>query len=209
MKYTLRPNTFEDLQQHLSHHAQPVMLLEGSRSVHPEDADKLKQLGRFLAREFPRAIFRSGNADGSDTLFARGVEAVDPARMQIVTPHAGHRKKNIHPENYIFPLSESSAINERDLEKYSNEASPKNRTLIENRHHIPRLKAKANYLLRDTLKVIGDQEKGLAPASAGLFYTQPDPMEGGTGHTIRVCLHQKVPVFLQAQWMGWLRDQHD
>jgi hypothetical protein len=204
MKYTIRQNNFEDLRQLLGKIEHPVVLLEGSRTVAQDDTDKLKQLGSFIAREFPNALFRSGNADGSDTLFARGVEDIDPTRMQVVTPHVGHRKKNIHSECYTFPLSESSSVHEAELAKYSNEATPKNQTLIEKRHLVPRLKAKANYLLRDTLKVIGDQEQGLAPATVGLFYTKPDPMEGGTGHTIRVCLNQKVPVFLQAQWFQWL-----
>jgi len=204
MNYTILPNNFDDLRKILEQNEQPVLLLEGSRQVADDDADRLKQLGSFLAREFPQAIFRSGNADGSDTLFARGVEDIDPTRMQVVTPHVGHRKKNIHPSSYTFPLSESSSVHEAELASYSNEATPKNRNLIEKRHQVPRLKAKANYLLRDTLKVIGDPEKGLAPATIGLFYTKPDPMAGGTGHTIRVCLNQNVPVFLQEQWFQWL-----
>ncbi len=74
----------------------PVILLEGTRIVPSSAEAALTALGRFLARQFPHARFRSGNAEGSDTLFARGVEAVDPARMELIIPTAGHRRKTGH-----------------------------------------------------------------------------------------------------------------
>lgn len=162
----------------------------------------LIDLGAMLAKELPDAIFRSGNAEGSDTLFTRGVESVDPARMQVITPVAGHRKKNIHPLSYVVPLSAITTVNEERLAYHTNAASPKNRRVIEKRNEVPRLKNTANYLLRDTLKVLGDPDEGLAPATAAVFYTKPDSMSGGTGHTIRVCQQHQVPVFLQKDWMG-------
>ena len=65
---------------------------------------------------------------------------------------------------------------------------------------------KTRYLLRDTLKVAGSPEQGLRPAAAGIFYVhEDDPMSGGTGHTIRVCLRLSVPVYVQSQWRAWLR----
>jgi hypothetical protein len=66
--------------------AQPVVLLAGSRKVPTNLQEKLVMLAAFLANEFPKATFRSGNADGSDALFARGVNAVAPSRLQLVTP---------------------------------------------------------------------------------------------------------------------------
>jgi hypothetical protein len=66
------------------------------------------------------------------------------------------------------------------------------------------LGAKGAYLVRDTLKVIGDPDSGLAPATAGLFFVkEADPLSGGTGHTIRVCLEHGVPVVTQAVWLKW------
>ena len=60
------------------------------------------------------------------------------------------------------------------------------------------------YLLRDTLKVIGSAEAGLSPATAGVFYVnEADPLTGGTGHTIRVCLECRIPVVFQAVWREW------
>ena len=182
----------------------PVILLEGSRKVSGELAPLLTELGSRLAEALPGAKFRSGNAEGSDTLFADGVQSVDPARMQVVTPYAGHRKKNRHPLYEVCALSEVSAVHECSLADASIEATPGNRGLMEKRDSHPRLGAKAKYLLRDTLKVVGDPEKGLAPATFALFYTNEDPMKGGTGHTIRVCQQEKVPFVLFSQWRAWV-----
>jgi hypothetical protein len=30
-----------------------------------------------------------------------------------------------------------------------------------------------------------------------------DPMEGGTGHTIRVCQQEGLPVIYQDEWSAW------
>jgi len=181
----------------------PVILLEGTRDVPEKDQSRLTELGALFAKELPQAIFRSGNADGSDTLFARGVESVDPTRMQLVIPTAGHRKKNRHPDSLVVSLSEVSAVHEEAVAYHTNEATPKNSRIIDKRNEVPQLKTKARYLMRDTLKVLGDPENSLAPASAAIFYTKPDPMSGGTGHTIRVCRQHNVPVFLQADWWLW------
>ena len=143
-------------------------------------------------------------AEGSDSLFVQGVESVDPSRLQLVTPDAGHRKNNRHPLSYVVPLSQISTVNEESLAYHTNAATPENRRVIEKRNEVPQLRAKARYLLRDTLKVLGDPENGLAPAAAAIFYTKPDSMSGGTSHTIRVCQQQGIPVILQNEWMKWL-----
>lgn len=196
--------SYQKLQSAVAQLTQPVILLEGTRKVPEKDQLKLFNLGRFLATEFPQAVFRSGNAEGSDTFFARGVESIDPARMQIVTPGKNHRKANLHPLNYVVPLSAISTVNEDELAYATNSATPANQRIIDKRHDVPQLKAKANYLLRDTLKVLGDPDHGLASATAALFFTASDPMSGGTGHTIRVCRLQNVPVFLQNDWWNWV-----
>jgi hypothetical protein len=59
-------------------------------------------------------------------------------------------------------------------------------------------------LLRDTLKVVGSVELGLAPATVGIFYVNPaNPLKGGTARTMRVCRLRGVPVNTQAEWMKW------
>ena len=48
------------------------------------------------------------------------------------------------------------------------------------------------------------------PATAALFYVDPaDPEAGGTGHTIRVCGRQAVPVAFQEKWAPWTAGRSD
>ena len=69
-----------------------------------------------------------------------------------------------------------------------------------------RASGSAELLMRDTMKVLGDPVRGLKAADAGVFWASPtEPLSGGTGHTIQVCLSQNVPVIVQATWQAWLR----
>ena len=43
--------------------------------------------------EFPSAIFRSGNAEGSDAVFADAVAEIDPSRLELVIPNAAMGRK--------------------------------------------------------------------------------------------------------------------
>ena len=53
------------------------------------------------------------------------------------------------------------------------------------------------------MKVIGYSEE-FGPPVCGLFYVDlSDPEAGGTGHTIRVCRQQGIPVAFQDSWMHW------
>ena len=195
---------YENFKSAVAGVAQPIILLAGSRKVPANLQNKLVALASFLANEFPQALFRSGNADGSDALFAQGVNAVAPDRMQLVTPTKGHRKAHRHPGNYAIPLDTVSAVHEEALAYHTNAATPENARIIDKRNEIPQLKSKARYLLRDTLMVHGDPENALAPATVGIFFVDGDPLTGGTGHTIRVCRQSQVPVFLPEDWWRWL-----
>ncbi len=195
---------YENFKQAVAALSQPVILLAGSRKVPVNQQEKLVRLSTFLANEFPKAIFRSGNADGSDALFAQGINAVAPERLQLVVPTPGHRKAHRNPDNMVFPLNNVSASSENVLANLTNAATPENQRIIDKRHEVPQLMSKARYLLRDTLMVHGDQGIGLAPAIAGIFFTSGDPMSGGTGHTIRVCRNHKVPDFLVQDWWRWV-----
>jgi len=63
---------------------------------------------------------------------------------------------------------------------------------------------KAQYLLRDALKVTGSEKLNFKPATFGLFYLNSTKKTGGgTGHTIRICELQNVSVFLQSEWLNW------
>lgn len=70
-----------------------VVLLEGKRNVLEVDQENLIALGKLLASKSERMTFRSGNADGSDLLFSKGVSSVNPKRLQVITPYSGHRQK--------------------------------------------------------------------------------------------------------------------
>ena len=64
-----------------------IVLLEGKRNVLENDKIKLTQLGNLLAAKTTRMFFRSGNAEGADHYFSLGVTAIDPTRLQVITPY--------------------------------------------------------------------------------------------------------------------------
>lgn len=64
---------FEQFQQLMLSHKNPVVLLEGTRDLPDSDRPKLVALAQFLATQFPHVVFRTGNASGSDEAFAAGV----------------------------------------------------------------------------------------------------------------------------------------
>ena len=66
-----------------------------------------------------------------------------------------------------------------------------------------RFAIKASYIIRDTIKAIGTKE--IKPATIGIFYDDLDhPKSGGTGHTMRVCEQNQIPVIDQRTWFNWL-----
>jgi len=197
-----------DLAAALANEARPVVLLEGIRALPEADRAAVVALGRLLAVELPGVVFRSGNAEGTDTAFAEGVTSVDPARMEYVMTHAGMGRKRRHPGARAVSLAEVQYVSVRAVGEFTLAASPDLKGLVDAyQTHGAKgpLGAKAAYLLRDTLKVIGAPELGLAPSTVGIFYANAaDSFTGGTGHTIRVCRDRGVPVLLQAVWRNWL-----
>jgi len=181
-----------------------IILLEGKRKVLSEDAPLLVALGELLCREMKHAVFRSGNAPGSDELFAQGVSKVDPKRMEVILPYSGHRKQS----NYGYDthsLDEISLVSEPEVTYHTKSTPGKSRLVDEfiagNSNSIT---IKAAYLLRDTIKVIGTRS-GIPKASFAIFYDDlQNPGQGGTGHTINVCRDNQVPFITQEIWMKWL-----
>lgn len=181
----------------------PVILLEGMRKLSDAERPYVVQCGRLLAETFPEAIFRSGNAPGTDAAFAEGVASVDAGRLQVIAPYEGHRKKHVPEGAHVFSVREASYIDSKRLDLVTRETSPQYGSLLDRRDLAPAVGARAEYILRDTFKVVGGD--GLAPANMGVFYVDADaPETGGTGHTARVCLDHDVPVVTQADWMQWL-----
>lgn len=185
----------------------PVLLLEGTRKITLTDFTRLVQFGEFIAHQFPNCLFRSGNASGSDDAFAQGVRKVAPDRIQILLPKMDAGKSRLDKRDYVLALEDVSLAEEKQIIYESKRATPKNKRLFEayELQHEGIMKQKSLYLLRDTLKVLGSPENNLAPITAGIFFVnQDDPESGGTGHTMRVCRQNNVPVFTQDDWMKWM-----
>ena len=63
---------------------------------------------------------------------------------------------------------------------------------------------KAAYILRDTIKVLGTNS-GIQPITVALFYEDlENPMQGGTGHTQRVCFENNIQFINQTTFFDWL-----
>ncbi len=199
--------SIQQLKRLLDSTQQPVILLEGTRKIVNEEFGKLVLFGEFLAKKFPHVCFRSGNASGSDGAFAQGVRKVVPNRMQIVLPKLDSGKSRLHNSDYVLALEDVTHAEEKQIIYESKRATPKNKRLFEayELQQEGMMKQKSLYLLRDTLKVLGSLENNLVPITAGIFFVnQDDPESGGTGHTMRVCRQNNVPVFTQDDWMKWM-----
>ena len=197
--------TYEQFDSLVRENQQPVILVEGTRDLCESHIETLVEFGKRLATVYPHAVFRTGNAMGSDEAFAKGIKSVDSSRLQYVLPYTGHRQNTIDSSSYQIAVTEISSETQEKAICYTSDSSPEYRTMIEKRNAVPKLREKVRYLLRDTIKVIGAAECALSPATVGIFYVnQDDPMKGGTGHTIRVCGKQGVPVAFQNEWMNWL-----
>ncbi|MBW1923520.1 MAG: hypothetical protein JRF59_08790 [Deltaproteobacteria bacterium] len=184
----------------------PVVLLEGTRNLPEGDREALVRLAQKLAARYPRARFRTGNAAGTDEAFARGVAKVDPGRLEFVLPYRTLGKARIPRESTVFSLEDIQGEEWDEVCRQTREASPGIASLVDFYLKVgPRSRAvKAAYLLRDALKVVGARSLGLDPASIGFFYVDAEkPLSGGTGHTVRLCRQNRVPVVDQGSWMGW------
>ncbi len=185
-------------------HPGTIILLEGKRKVIPEDESFLISLGEKLCREMKHARFRSGNASGSDELFARGVSKADPSRMEVIVPYTGHRSKTNH--GYAtHALDEINLAAEPEV-TYQTKINKKNAKFIDDfvAGENNRITIKAAYLLRDTIKVTGTRS-GISKATFAIFYDDlQNPVQGGTGHTIMVCRNNDVPFVDQTVWKSWI-----
>ena len=199
---------YDTFHERVSGHPRPVILIEGTRELPADDRPRLTAFARWLALTYPHAVFRTGNAKGADEAFAEGVESVDPARLEYVLPYAGHRKKSDPSPARRVALDAMPPMAEKNAAYTTEQASPEYASLLAKRDRVPRLRAKAGYLLRDTIKVSGADEADLNKAVFGIFYVNPDdPMKGGTGHTIRVCRTLNVPTAFQDEWLKWPQEE--
>jgi hypothetical protein len=180
-----------------------IVLLEGKRKVLEEDKPKLEALGALLCSNTKYMLFRSGNAQGADEYFSKGVTSIDKNRLQVITPYIGHRKtKNMAGTTIsleeIDLLHETKLITLSKQNKKTNELVGKYCDGMMNR-----ITLKAAFIIRDTLKVLGTRK--IACATYGIFYDDLlKPVQGGTGHTIKMCKELEVPFCDQRVWMDWV-----
>lgn len=195
--------TLEDFRALVARCPDGVVLLEGRRKIPERDAAAARMFAARLAREFPHLRFRSGNAEGSDEAFSDGVAEVDPERLQVIAPYETHRRKARRGKaTYDSPASLGS-VQESAVAAATVAASPRSEGLVRRRGTAGRSAAKAAYLIRDTMKVLGHTREFPRPLCA-LFYVDLGlPDAGGTGHTLRVCQQNGVPHAFQDAWGQW------
>jgi hypothetical protein len=181
-----------------------IILLEGKRNVLENDKAKLIALGKILASQFPNAIFRSGNANGADYYFSKGVSQIAPERLQVITPYENHRRKSNVAYDTIS-LDQIDLVNEQEI-IYQSKSNKKTKSLIDKYvdGSKDRFAIKAAYIIRDTVKVIGTNS-GIPPINFAFFYDDFDnPRTGGTGHTMTICEINNIPYLTQEIWNEWI-----
>lgn len=181
-----------------------IILLEGKRNVLEADQEKLIQLGTLLATHLPLVTFRSGNADGADFYFSKGVVKVASERLQVITPYDNHRQKQNKAYETIS-LDQIDLLNETEV-VYQSKNNKKTKSLIDK--YVggakDRFSIKAAYIIRDTIKVTGTKS-GIPPATFAFFYDDlENPKIGGTGHTMSICDENNVSYLTQSQWFNWI-----
>lgn len=183
----------------------PVVLLEGSREAPPEILARMEDLAEHLMRSFPKLVARTGNATGSDQAWARGINRVDPKRLELLLPRPSFQKGAIAGGNTVHALGD---LKEED--RHAGRLVTRAQYEYRGRRGAAAFDGMPEthkpYLIRDALKVLGyeDYRGRCHKAIAGLFYVNPGrPNGGGTGQTIRVCEAEGVPVFLHEDWMTW------
>ena len=195
---------FEDFAALVSNATDPVILVEGRRSIPETSARSARRIASLLAGRFPRLRSRSGNATAADEAFAAGIIATGPERLEVIAPYASHRQRERYPlVRYDSPES-LGPVALADVQALTIAATPANRGLMKCHGRCGRAGAHAACLIRDTMKVAGIPGK-LRPPVAALFWIDPaDPEAGCTGHAIRACRLAGVPAIFQNQWEAWL-----
>jgi len=167
-------------------------------------------LAAELMRRFPRLVARSGNATGSDQAWARGVNSVDPRRLQLVLPVPNYRRTAIDSCNDAIALREVAPDDFAEAGRLSEQNYRSGPDQDPTARYATMPEYKRAYLERDALKVLGygDYRGRRQKATAALLHLNPKKANGGgTGHTLRLCTALKVPVFLSDDWLTWLRNE--
>ncbi|MBK8701149.1 MAG: hypothetical protein IPN29_17070 [Saprospiraceae bacterium] len=126
-----------------------------------------------------------------------------PKRMQVITPYTGHRAKT-NKSYETISLEDIDLLSEPAV-VFQSKGNKKTEKLID--QYVAgdkgRYAIKAAYIIRDTVKAIGSTD--VKRANFGIFYDDlDDPKSGGTGHTMKVCESNGIPVIDQRVWFEWL-----
>jgi len=132
-------------------HPRPVILLEGTRQVRVEEAPTLGRMASLLAHILPRAVFRSGNAQGADHAFFSGLAQLPAERREVVLPYPGSGAKRLLPSGRAVSLVDVPAADLSALTDATLAASPDLAFLVRAylAHGRKRHTVAAMYLLRD------------------------------------------------------------
>jgi hypothetical protein len=79
---------FENFAALVSNATDPVILVEGRRTIPEASARSARRVASQLARRFSHLRFRSGHATGADEAFSSGIIATAPERLEIIAPYA-------------------------------------------------------------------------------------------------------------------------
>ncbi len=141
----------------------------GSREISEKVRNELRRIGRFIARK--GWIVVSGNALGSDEMYVRGANSVDPCCVKLFLPWASYNKELIVPGNVLVLEAEEEW------------------TEIARAHH-PKyddLKQGAQKMMQRNVGIVADADVVLA------VLNHKKPGGGGTGQGWRVAETMKKP----------------
>ncbi|HAP68094.1 MAG TPA: hypothetical protein DCQ99_10105 [Nitrospinae bacterium] len=199
--------TIDDVIKYLGQFKKPYVALEGSRTITHEAAEKMEKIAKILVTALPNLIVRSGNAEGSDIAWARGVNSVAPERLELFVPQKNMPKKNIVTGNRVITISDINP----DFWKYAKKLSCENYLSVDGKKFGKSAWDKIKrwqqpYLIRDVFKVTGvpfGKEKPIKTHLALLYINTKKKNGGGTGHTMRICERLGVPVIGYETWKDY------
>jgi len=191
--------------EELSRIPRPVIALIGKREVPESEHKTLIHMGQTLAERLPNAIFRSGNAEGADTMFAEGVRNVDPDRLTLFLPKTGHRRKSAEGLT-TYAVDSLNLASEPNIVAAAR-THPGTRQNVDNylRGDRDRYSVKVSYILRDAWLILGSTTVELPRVDAVIYYDDlQDPLSGGTGFTVKLARSKFINTFNQDAWKVWL-----
>ena len=142
----------------------------GSREVKPEHESLLKKVGAYIAH--CNVCIATGNATGSDQLFAIGANKVNPKKVVLYLPWKTYEASAINKDNHLVL---ASGIDKEIAEK----CHPAWEKLSDG---VKRMMVRNVGIIKNSKLVIA-------------YLNSNKPGGGGTGHSLRVAKELGVPSF--------------